>query len=217
MTKNESPISYNSTAFACDGEVDEANLLMPDDAVSVDAEALASIRETADALDELLNSPVREANDEGDAVATEQAEEDPLLDPLDELLAESLAPIKAKMELKNLRAQLARTVSARERLEIEAKVREWEARVEWDSQATVALFTRQACMSCCSVTATFSGLLTRQQHRVQKTSMRWVSTTAPDGKLPRETAYREQASPMCYLCAPTVHGFPTTFYPLIKD
>lgn len=215
--RDSSPIGFNHKAFAPDGEVDEANLFQPDEVQALAPENLVTDDALNDSLDALLEERVVEANDEGDAVAEEQAEEPEELDALEALLQESLEPVRAKAELKELRARMARGgLSMRERQEIEAKVREWEARVEWDSQANVALFTRQTC-ACGTITSVFSGLLMRQRHRVQQNSMRWIMTAEVNPRLPKEVAHREMHVPMCYLCSLTDHGFPADFYPLIRE
>lgn len=198
MDTTTSPITFASSAFAINGEVDEANLFLPDDATPQIDEAALVAQEAQRELNALLEEAIAAPNDEGDEVAAEQEAGE--LDDLDQLLEESMAPMRAKQETKAFRDQLARGgLSKAERLAIEAKVREWEARVEWEPQANVALFFEQRC-KCGQVSLMFGGLLERQIHRRVKSTQRWVSTTVNRLKLPNEIAMQELPTPMCFVC-----------------
>lgn len=199
-TQNEqSPIGFNKTAFAADGEVDEANLFLPDDAHTAE-----------DALNVLLAASLEQANDEAEAVSREQADGEaagePLavdegFDELEALLQESLQPVREKQALRANREKLARGgLSANERKEIEAKVREWEARLEWDNEANVALFHRQTCSKCELTWTTFSTLLLRQSHKTKADTQRWIASSVELAALPNEVAFRDQTVGMCWNC-----------------
>lgn len=201
---DQSPLGFNRSARREDGEVDEANLFMPDDAPT-------GCVELANALDALLNEEVREANDEGDRVAQEQAEQDAAgeaatpptdIDPLEALLAESMEPVRAKAEMRANRDKLARGgLTAQERKEIESKIREWESKVEWKGEANVLLIIRQECTRCGLRWHSNGGLFTRQVHRAQSHARRWVRAESELAQLPNETALKLEHVGMCYGCA----------------
>jgi hypothetical protein len=208
---DQGPIAFAPSAFAADGEVDEANLFeAPDDRGAeqlANAVEEASRRDLADAIDALLITPVDRPNDEGDAVAIEQAEGDEdtgtpdAVDFLDELLHESLETARAAKQVKANREKLARGgLTKAEREAIEAKVREWEARVEWDPQANVALFTRREC-ACGMSHTVFSGFLQRQHHRTKQGVKRWIAVNEQPVRLPNEVAVQVAVTPICTSCS----------------
>jgi hypothetical protein len=203
-----SPIGFAPSAFAADGEVDEANLFMPDDNTpALDEASLVhheAIREldaaTTDALIDALLPSTTQANDEGDAVAKELAEVEEI-DALELLLQESLQPAREKATLKAAREKMARGgLSKAERADIESKIREWESKLEWDMQANVATYLQQTCLGCDNITSIFTGLMHRQTHKTVRQTQRWVAARVELAAYPNEVAVQRTTAPMCCLC-----------------
>lgn len=196
-----SPIGYSHDALT--SAADEANLFQVEEAVSVEETTIRDI-ESREELEELLSQSIAAPNDEDDAVAEKQGVEDEgePLDTLDALLAESIAELEGKRKLRELRQRAVKPgLSTRERQEIEAKVREWEARIEWQDEANVALFTRQLCAHCGTVAFPFNSMLRRQSHKTVKSSMRWITVEDLNPHLPREAVLRDRTVPFCQVCA----------------
>lgn len=148
-------------------------------------------------LEALLATP------EPDQVAKEQATQELVSEEidLDELLAESVAEANASRDLKAARARLAKGGLSRAEAEaINAKVREWEAKLEWRPEANVALFERITCRSCARNQSLFVGLFQRQSPRSASKAMRWVASRL-DERLPREVAIRNRSTDICRVCA----------------
>lgn len=149
-----------------------------------------------------------EANDDGDDVAEEQAEEPEVPAPVDDpfaelegLLTESLEIRKAKTEGKETRERLRRGGQGhREMLEDQARLREWESKHEWKAEANAALFERQVC-GCGSHREMFVGLLRRDVHRHMRTAQRWVAVGVALADLPNETVFRVKDVALCWVCA----------------
>lgn len=124
------------------------------------------------------------------------------IDPLDELLAESLAATREAADAKIARERIKRGGgSAKERAEDEARIQRWELAHEWKPVANVALFERHEC-ACGRHQTIFRQLMIRQQHRHLHMSQRWQQTTASIADLPSEVVVQKWASPICVQCAP---------------
>ena len=126
---------------------------------------------------------------------------------LDSLLTESVELHSAKQSLKTARKQLASGLTNGEtRAEIEAKIREWEAKSEWKPAAVVAMFTTQVC-KCGSRHTLFAGIFQRQTHRTS-TASRWVAERTPAHlNLPKEQKHSDVDVAFC-LCCVEAQGFP---------
>ena len=131
------------------------------------------------------------------------------LDDLDDLLSESLALRNERGAGKSLREQMNRAASKEERLEIEATLRAWESRHEWETLANCALFHRQVC-ACGYEHTHFAGMYYHQKHRSDKHAQRWVSAVqnltgvvelAADAKVPNRTMVEVRNTPICAKCA----------------
>lgn len=158
-------------------------------------------------LEDLLEESVEEANDEGDAVAEEQAAAPDALPDLDDLLSQSVAARKESIEAKAARERLRRGgLSARERAEDQARLAAWEAAHEWSAAANVALFGVQVC-ACGEEHSLFLGLMERQTHRHLKGTQRWVKAETSKAALPNEVCYRKAEVAMCAACC-TDKGWP---------
>jgi hypothetical protein len=119
---------------------------------------------------------------------------------LDDLLAESISLRDEEVATKANRERLKRqNLSSDERKEIEAKVREWEARNLWTPVATVAVFDRVTC-TCGCYTEAFSHLMHKQTHKSDPTLTRMVITdTTLEGK-PRMVALQHFDVELCGEC-----------------
>lgn len=160
-----------------------------------------------DELESLLQGQQQEMRD-GEGTAS-----DGLCD-LDDLLAESMQAVAEDRGIARHRAMLARkNISSAEREELEAKVREWEARRLWETLAHVAVFYRQAC-ACGQVHIHFSHMMLHQKHRTDPFAQRWVKETVfadtqtrrEIANLPNKVAFQNTHVPMCHVCAETA-GF----------
>lgn len=163
-----------------------------------------------------LKALEREIADELDAELglTATAKDVKTLDDLDDLLNESLALRNEKGAGKALRAQLDRAKSREEAQEIEAALRGWEARHEWETLANCALFHRQVC-ACGHEHTHFAGMYYHQKHRRDIHAQRWVAAVqnltgvvelAADAKVPNRTMMETKHTPVCPACA-SVMGF----------
>lgn len=173
-----------------------------------------------DSLEALLDAQIGQANDEGDAVATEQdagddEEEgiyedaaDASLSDLDALLKESVATRNETVAAKAAKERLRKGgQSARERAEDQARLTAWEAAHEWVNRANVAYFERTVCQ-CGAVTQLFIGLMQRREHRHLRATMDWKAAATSLAGLPNEVAHRTRQVGMCAECA-SVKGWAT--------
>lgn len=127
-------------------------------------------------------------------------------DPLDELLAESLAATREALEAKQARERRKRGgQSAEQQAEDAERIRRWELAHEWKAVANVALFERYTC-ACGRHQTIFRQLMTRQQHRHLRDSQRWQQADAALADLPNEVVVQKWSTPMCPACSPQV-GF----------
>lgn len=124
-------------------------------------------------------------------------------DPLDELLAESLAAVREAAEAKAARERRKRGgQSAAEAAEDAERLRRWELAHEWKPVANVALFERHTCDSCGRHQTIFRQLMIRQQHRHLRDSQRWQQAEASLADLPNEVVVQKWSAPMCPACSP---------------
>ena len=123
-------------------------------------------------------------------------------DPLNELLAESLAATREQLEAKAARERAKRGgLSAAQQAEDAERIRRWELAHEWKAVANVALFERHTC-ACGRHQTIFRQLMTRQQHRHLRDSQRWQRADASLADLPNEVVVQKWKTPMCPACAP---------------
>lgn len=122
-------------------------------------------------------------------------------DPLEALLAESMAGAKEAAAAKAARERLKRGgQSAKDKAEDEERIRRWELANEWRTVANVALFERHRC-ACGRQQTIFRQLMERQENRHLRGSHRWqkVKATRPD--LPCEIAVQKWETPFCTHCS----------------
>lgn len=135
-----------------------------------------------------------------DALLQTQAELLGIEDDLDSLLSESIALRDEAAATKGLREKLKRGgLAAAERAEIEASIRDWEARREWDTIANVAVWEKHECQ-CGGVNMYFSHVMHKQQHKEQSV-IRYVATDKVLLDLPNLVAVQGMTTPMCPGCA----------------
>lgn len=148
--------------------------------------------ETPDVLEDLMNETRQQALTD--------------TDPLDELLAESMAATKEALEAKLARERRKRGgQSAEQQAEDAERIRRWELAHEWKPVANVAMFERHVC-ACGRHQTIFRQLMTRQQHRHLRDSQRWQQADAALTDLPNEVVVQKWETPMCPACSPQV-GF----------
>lgn len=166
-------------------------------------------QDTLAELEASLNEQMQ-ADAEEEEQAEARLEDGDAVDELDALLAEATSEAQDRVLGKSLRQQLSRLSStSQEHAYLKAKLQEWEARREWDTQANCAMFTKYTC-ACGSTHTIFNGLFYRQSHREMRTVKRWVAatqflqgnlTTAALAELPNETILQQHTIPMCGSCA----------------
>ena len=152
-----------------------------------------SATDLADALLDLID-------EEPELLEAPAAPADPFAD-LDDLLAEALAAQAERTAGERYRKALKSPGLTREEAaEIQAKLREWEDRREWNSVAETALTIRTYCATCRTTTDSFGGFFKRQTHRSKKDLTRWLAIPKPQGGLPRERALRRVEEKFCLHC-----------------
>jgi len=121
---------------------------------------------------------------------------------LDDLLASAVAQRDEVQANKNNRERLKRqSISAAERAEIEAKVREWESRNVWTTLANVAVFEHVSC-DCGYYVEVFSHLMHEQKHKTTVGLTRLiVADTMADA--PQKVAKQYSNVSVCCECAGT--------------
>lgn len=131
------------------------------------------------------------------------------LDDLDDLLSESLSLRNERGAGKSLRQQLERAQSKEERNAIEATLRAWESRHEWETLANCALFHEQICQ-CGKTHKHFVGMYYHQKHRRDPYTQRWVAAVqnltgvaeiAISASVPNRTMIERKFTPVCPECA----------------
>ena len=158
-----------------------------------------SATDLADALLDLID-------EEPELLEAPAAPADPFAD-LDELLKEAVAAQAEKTAGERYRKALKSPgLSQTEVAEIQAKLREWEDRREWNSVAETALTIKTYCTTCRSWTSSFGGFFKHQVHRDKKQLERWLAIPRPQGGLPKERAVRKVEEKHCLCCLP-LRGF----------
>jgi hypothetical protein len=143
-----------------------------------------------DELDQLL----------AESVKPKKSPKHDLMD-LDDLLTESLAIRDEAQATAGMREKLKRSnLSGDERREIEAKVREWEARNLWNPVATVIVFERVIC-SCGCYYETFSHMMNKQAHKHNRDTTRLIIADTINDKLPKMKAFQVQDVDICTECS----------------
>ena len=152
-----------------------------------------SATDLADALLDLID-------EEPELLEAPAAPADPFAD-LDDLLSEALAAQAERTAGERYRKALKSPgLSREEAAEIQAKLREWEDRREWNSVAETALTIRTYCTTCRTTTDSFGGFFKRQTHRNKKDLTRWLAIPKPQGRLPRERVLRRVEEKFCLHC-----------------
>ena len=123
------------------------------------------------------------------------------LPSLDDLLSESLGSVKETAAAAAARKRLARGGLSQAEREADAqRIREWEAKHEWEDVANVALFRVYEC-GCGSSYKIFEGMYRRQLHRhLKHGAQRHLACELADAKLPNETAIRTSEVEVCGKC-----------------
>ena len=161
---------------------------------------MSQFTSAADMADALLDLLTDEPELSAAAPATPAAPENPFAD-LDELLHEAMAAQAEKVAGERYRKALKSPgLSREEAAEIQAKLREWEDRREWNSVAETALTIRTSCTTCRTTTDSFGGFFKRQTHRNKNGLTRWLAIPKPQGGLPRERALRKVEEKFCLHC-----------------
>lgn len=131
--------------------------------------------------------------------STAQAEFD--LPDLGDLLGAAKAEAADKIAAKTARERLAKGgLTAAERAEDLARLREWEARNLYRPVANVACFTESGCDRCGDYSYTFTGLMERQVHRHIDTTQRWLAVNKIKTGLDNEVMIHRQTTPFCIEC-----------------
>jgi hypothetical protein len=134
-------------------------------------------------------------------LAESQAGKVQALPSLSDLLSESLADTKSAIAAKSARQRLARGgLSAAKREADAQRIREWEAKHEWEDVSNVALFRIYKC-GCGSTCEIFEGMYRRQAHRhLKHGAQRHLACEVADAKLPNEVATRTSQTEVCGKC-----------------
>ena len=127
---------------------------------------------------------------------------------LDDLFAESMAEARASESIRAARKAVAGErgaaggISTEEKRQLQAAIRSWEVRREWQPAAAVVMFARQQCKGCGEFHTQFLGYFQRQVHRNTKID-RWIPSIKPQSNdmLLREAKYQDSHSEMCEACA----------------
>lgn len=121
-------------------------------------------------------------------------------DDLDELMAESLKLTEEEKAVKFLREKQKRGgLTKAEREDDEARIREWEAKREWDTKANIGVFNKAVC-TCGNVSITWSHLMHMQVHK-EKRVIRHVRAKVEVAALPNQIAYQVVTVDCCIDCA----------------
>jgi hypothetical protein len=123
------------------------------------------------------------------------------LPDLSDLLAESVASVKESAEAKASRQRIARGgLSTAEREADAQRIRDWEAKHEWQDVANVALFHVFEC-GCGASCKVFEGMYRRQTHRhLKHGAQRHVAVGTAMASLQNETAVRVTEVEVCGKC-----------------
>lgn len=123
------------------------------------------------------------------------------LPDLNDLLAESVASVKESAEAKASRQRIARGgLSTAEREADAQRIRDWEAKHEWQDAANVALFRVYEC-GCGASCKVFEGMYRRQTHRhLKHGAQRHVAVDTAVASLQNETAVRVTEVEVCGKC-----------------
>jgi hypothetical protein len=123
------------------------------------------------------------------------------LPDLSDLLAESLTSARETAAAKASRQRLAKGgLTAAEREADAQRIREWEAKHEWEAAANVALFHIFEC-GCGSSAKIFEGMYRRETHRhLKHGAARHVAVESAKADLPNEVAVRVTETAVCGKC-----------------
>jgi hypothetical protein len=85
--------------------------------------------------------------------------------------------------------------------EDQARIAEWEARHEWRAEANIALFERETCTTCETVSERFVQFMRLEAHRHLRDSHRIVRADKADAALSNRVYVQPRLVPMCPDCA----------------
>lgn len=143
-----------------------------------------------DELDELMSSAVKQKIK---PVGT--------LEDLDDLLASAVAQRDEAKAGVVMREKLKKGgISAAERLETEARIREWEMRHVWNTTANVAVFEHVSC-ACGFYAEVFSHLMHRQTHKHLANTTRLIVADVWAAGVPQIVAKQHSEVDICSECA----------------
>lgn len=144
---------------------------------------------------------IEELEDELDGLLTESINlRKPVKDDLEALLDESMALKAEEQHVKFLRERAKRGgLTAAQAKEDEARIREWEAKREWEIKANIGVFEERTC-TCGQVETVWVGLMHFRQHREKKISSQ-VRATEQIASLPNMIAKQTVKVECCTKCA----------------
>jgi hypothetical protein len=122
---------------------------------------------------------------------------------LDDLLAESMAQANTAGAARVARARLKgerHKLTPAEVEELEADIERHELVQNWEVVGAAVAFTRTLCQ-CGKQHTAFETLLERQQHRRERSSMRWHRVKEIPQFAPRSVIFHEVEVPVCADCA----------------
>lgn len=120
---------------------------------------------------------------------------------LDAIISEAEDKRVSSRSINNKTRRLAANISDEERLRLVAEVRRHEDLYVWQTQAQVALFHTQVCLTCTHKHRFFMGWMTLQQHRNDPNCRRYVRGRS-DLELPARIEEHAQADvEICSDCA----------------
>lgn len=82
-----------------------------------------------------------------------------------------------------------------------ARIADWEARHEWRAEANIALFERETCTTCETVSERFVQLMRLEAHRHLRDSTRVVRADSANAALPNRVYVQSRLVPICPDCA----------------
>lgn len=82
-----------------------------------------------------------------------------------------------------------------------ARIADWEARHEWKAEANIALFERETCTTCETVSERFVQFMRLEAHRHLRDSHRIVRAANADAGLPNRVYVQPRLVAMCPDCA----------------
>lgn len=81
------------------------------------------------------------------------------------------------------------------------RIAEWEARHEWRAEANIALFERETCTTCETISERFVQFMRLESHRQLRDSQRIIRVDQANAALPNRVYTQSRLVPMCPDCA----------------